>query len=117
MALPLSPGLRPGIARQPQLLAHFSEHGFGLASRMHPPAPLGERLMIATLGMSDELHLHLPGAAVRTAVGPLSASKQARDLLRMRRLSDRSSGFAAFATPHAVRLLSALFDPESAFSP
>jgi hypothetical protein len=61
MALPLFPGLGPGIARQLQPLAHFREHGLGLAHRMHPRAPLGQRFIVAALGLGDQLRAALDG--------------------------------------------------------
>ena len=55
MTLPLFPGFRPRIACQLQAFAHFREHGLGLAHRMHPRAPLGQRFIVAALGLGQQL--------------------------------------------------------------
>lgn len=66
MALPLFPGLSPGIARQLQPLAHFRIHRLGLAHGMHPRAPLGQRFILAALGLGHQLRAALDGIGGRS---------------------------------------------------
>ncbi len=59
--MPLFAGLGVSLARQVQPLAHFGKHRLGLAHRMHPRTPLGQRFIVSTLGLGGELFAALDG--------------------------------------------------------
>lgn len=65
MAVPLFARLGLSIARQLQPFPHFSKQGPGLTGGMHPRTPLGQRFIIAALGLGGELLPALDGIGGR----------------------------------------------------